>query len=287
MDSPFLTDRMAITIGTVFYAAGLLYGCLSLLLRRRHSRLGGYVLMALGWLVQTAGLALRGHATRSCPIGNTFEVLQFVAWSCTLLYLFVGPVFRATLLGLFTAGLAVFLGTLSLVVLAWDGPIRVRPLGADPVIAFHASLALFSYGVLALLALTSLMYLIQHRNLRRKRLDSRFAILPSVVELDHINLRLLAVGLVLLTAAVAIAGHHWYGHPGVIAPAKLVAILAVWFAYVVLLVQRLRQRWVAQRFALLGLILFLAPLLTLWLVHSPHRTPVPTVAPASPVQPSP
>lgn len=282
MDSTFLTDRAAITVGTVFYAAGLLYGCLSLLLRRRHSRIGGYALMALGWLVQTYGLVLRSQATHSCPIGNKFEVLQFVAWSCTLLYLFLGPVFRTSLFGFFSAGMAVLLGVLSLAVPAWDAAARARPFGNDPVVAFHASLALFSYGVLALLALTSLMYLLQHRNLRRKKLDGPFSLLPSIVELDHINLRLLAVGVALLAIALGVAVVHWHGDRDAVVPAKFAATVAVWLCYAVALAQRLRQRCIAQRFAWVGLLLFLAPLLSLWIVNAPRRTPAaPVTEPAS------
>jgi ABC-type uncharacterized transport system permease subunit len=283
MDLPFLTDRTAIAVGTGFYAAGLLYGGWSLLARHRHSRIGGYALIALGWVVQTYGLFLRGHATHSCPIGNKFEVLQFVAWSCTLLYLFVGPAFRTSVLGFFSAGLAVALGTLSLAVPAWDSVLRVRPFGADPVVAIHASLALFSYGVLGLLALTSAMYLIQHRNLRRKRLDGAFALLPSIVDLDHINVRLLAVGVALLAIALAVAGAHWHGHPGAVAPAKLLATVTVWLLYAVALARRLRQRCVAERFAWVGLLLFLAPLLSLLIVNAPRPVAPPAaVAPAEP-----
>lgn len=283
MDLTLPTDRAAIAVGTVCYAAGLLYGCWSLLFRRRHSRFGGYALMALGWAVQTFGLFLRSHATHSCPIGNKFEVLQFVAWSCTLLYLFVGPAFRMSLLGFFSAGLAALLGALSLAVPAWDSPARVRPFGEEPLVAVHASLALFSYGVLALFALTSLMYLLQHRNLRRKQLDGPFALLPSIVELDHINVRLLGVGVALLVAALLLAGVAYHGHTGLLPSAKLIGTLAVGVAYSVLLIQRLRQRCVAQRFAWTGLLLFVAPLITLWLV-TPARRPAPPVAPVPAVQ---
>jgi len=278
MDSSFLTDRFAFAVGTSFYAAGLLYGCWSLLFRRRHSRIASYSLMALGWLLQTLGLFLRGHTTQSCPIGNTFEVLQFVAWSSTLLYLFVGPVFRTSLFGFFSAGMAVLLGLLSLTVPTLDSAMRVRPFGADPVVALHASLALFGYGVFALLALTSLMYLLQHHNLRRKRLDGAFALLPSIVELDHINLRLLAVGVVLLTVALGVAVFHWHAHLGLVVPGKLAVTGAVWLCYAGALVQRLRQRWVAQRFAWVGLLLFLVPLLSLWIVAPSRRSAPPAIA---------
>ena len=266
MDLTFLDARATLAVGTGFYTAGLLYGSWSLLFRRRHSRNAAYGLMALGWLVQTLGLFLRSRATQSCPIGNTFEVLQFVAWSSTLLYLFVGPAFRTSLFGFFSAGMAMLLGLLSLAMPVWDTATRLRPFGGDPIVALHAALALFSYGVFALLALTSLMYLLRLRDLRRKRLDGAFALLPSIVELDHINLRLLAVGVTLLTVALGVAAFRWHAHLDLVAPGKLAITAAVWLCYACALAQRLRQRWVAQRFAWVGLLLFLAPLLSLWIV---------------------
>lgn len=282
MDPTFLNDRFALAMGSGFYAAGLLYGIWSLLFRRRHSRFTAYSLMALGWAVQTLGLFLRSRATHSCPIGNTFEVLQFVSWSGTLLYLFVGTVFRTSLFGFFSAAMAVLLGLLSFVVPGLDEAARVRPFGTDPVVALHAALALFGYGVFALLALTSLMYLIRHRDLRRKRLDGAFSLLPSIVELDHINLRLLAVGVTLLTVALGIALAHWHAHLDLVAPGKLATTSLVWLCYAAALAQRLRQRCVAQRFAWVGLLLFLAPLFSLWVVVPVQRSaPAAATAPAT------
>jgi ABC-type uncharacterized transport system permease subunit len=278
MDSTFLNDRLALAVGSGFYAAGLLYGIWSLLFRRRHSRFAAYGLMALGWAVQTLGLFLRSRATHSCPIGNTFEVLQFVSWSGTLLYLFVGTVFRTSLFGFFSAAMAVLLALLSFTIPGLDGAARVRPFGTDPVVALHAALALFGYGVFALLALTSLMYLLRHRDLRRKRLDGVFSLLPSIVELDHINLRLLAVGVMLLTVALGIAFAHWHAHLDLVVPGKLAATLLVWLCYAVALAQRIRQRCVALRFAWVCLLLFLAPLFSLWVVV-PAQRPVPPIAP--------
>lgn len=280
MDLSSFTDRWAIACGTGFYAAGLLYGCWSILYRRRHSRIASYAFMLLGWLLQTYGLYLRGQATHSCPIGNKFELLQFVAWSSTFLYLAVGAAFRTSLLGFFSAAMAALLGAVSLAIPALDSAVRVRPFGSDPVVAIHASLGLFSYGVFALLALTSLMFLLQHGNLRRKRAGGAFALLPSIVELDHMNLRLLACGVILLTVALGIAGHHWHGHPDAVSPVKLIVTGAVWFCYAVALVQRLRQRWVAQRFAWLCLALFLAPLLSLGIVSTPPRPAAPAAVSA-------
>ena len=273
MDLSLLTDRTSITLGTGFYAAGLLYGAGSLRYRHRHSRIAAYALILAGWALQTFGLYQRGQSVHSCPLGNKFELLQFIVWSCIVLYLVVGAAFRQSVLGFFSAGLAAVLGLVSLVIPAWDSARRAAAFGTGPAIAFHASLAVFSYGVFALLALPSLMYLLQLRHLQKKRLTGLYAYLPSIVELDQMNVRLLAFGVGLLTVALAVGRTQWSDN---LAAIHLVSF-AVWFAYAGVLVQRLRQRLVARSFARVCLFLFAATFLSLWPV-SASRLPAPAPA---------
>jgi len=42
-----------------------------------------------------------------------------------------------------------------------------------------------SYGVFALLALTSLMFLLRHFSLKVEHLGGLFSFLPSILDLDH------------------------------------------------------------------------------------------------------
>jgi len=280
MDLSFLTTRTSIGIGTGFYAAGLLYGSWSLCFRHRHSRIASYAFVLAGWILQTYGLLLRGRQTHSCPLGNTFEILQFVAWSCTLLYLAVGPAFRTSVLGFFSATLATALGLGSLAVPAWDSVMRKPTFATSPLTELHAALGVFSYGVFGLLALTSLLYLIQLRHLRNKRLTGWFALLPSIVELDHMNLRLLGFGVTILGIALAAGRLNWSGSPEVVHLSKLAATIAVWVAYGTVFVLRLRQRLVARPFAIVSVVLFAATMASLWPVNASRR-PLPPPAGAA------
>ena len=58
-----------------------------------------------GFILQTAFLSIRGHAVGRCPLTNLFEVLIFLAWSIALIYMVVGPAYRLSLMGAFTAPL--------------------------------------------------------------------------------------------------------------------------------------------------------------------------------------
>src|SRR6202051_983362 len=70
--------------------------------------------VGLGFIFQTAFLSVRGHALGRCPLTNLFEVFIFLAWSVALIYLLVGPTYRLSLMGAFTAPLVFALQTFAL-----------------------------------------------------------------------------------------------------------------------------------------------------------------------------
>ncbi len=273
-----LTDRSWLWLAAAFYLAGFALGTFALLRNRRHSHGLMYGIITLGFMVQTVGLYLRGVEVKGCPLGNTFELFQFTAWSAIFLYLVVGVTFRLSLLGYFTSMLTAALTLVSLLIPAWDATRRVGAFGGNAWIEFHAALALFSYGVFALLALTSVMYLLRHYSLKHKHLNGSFAFLPSIRDLEHISLRLWLTGVGLMTLSLAVGSAWWVPHPETVDASKLVATLAVWLAYGVGLALRLGNRLVAEKQAWVCALLFAAALLSIWPVDSSRHTPSPEPA---------
>jgi ABC-type uncharacterized transport system permease subunit len=219
------------------------------------------ILLIGGWGFQWLGLYQRGLAGRGCPLGNTFEIVQFVAWSAMLVYFFVGSTFRGSLLGLFTAGYAATLALVSLLIPQWDLVRGQKLLGNNPWIEAHAALAVFSYGVFGLLTLTSLMQLLQNWSLKNKRLNGLFWFLPSVVQLEQINYRLVLLGVTLLSISLSVGAAWWVRNIESVHLPKLMVTVGVWLAYLTVLLLRWRGRLVSVRFAWVCLILFgLAPL---------------------------
>lgn len=268
-----LTDRGMLWIATVLYLAGFLVGCAQLL-RRRSQSTGGRTLLvgllAFGLSSQTAGLYVRGLATGGCPLGNQFEIVQFVAWSAMVLYFIVGPAFRVSLLGLFTSGYAACLAFVSLVIPEWDA-VRNDRIFPNAWIEFHAALAVFSYGVFGLLALTSAMHLLQNWALKQKRLDGLFWFLPSLVQLNQINQRMLLAGLGLLTISLAVGASWWVRDLSSVYWPKLLATITVWAVYTVVLVLRWRGKLFGPRFSWACVILFLLAMLSLGPVNQNTR----------------
>jgi ABC-type uncharacterized transport system permease subunit len=266
----FLVDRTWLWAAAVLYLTGFSLGTFSLVRERRHSHAWMYLLIGVGFGLQTVGLYLRGRIVGGCPITNTFELFQFTAWSATSLYLVIGATFRLSLLGYFSACLSATLSLVSLLIPAWDAQHRTGALGGNAWIEFHAALAVFSYGVFGLLALTSIMYLLQLYSLQRRQLQGLFSFLPSIVALDQINLRLLTAGVALMSAALSVGASHWLSGQSV-QPAKIIVTGAIWAAYAVALLLRWRGVLITKRLAWVCILLYLAALISLGPINASRR----------------
>ena len=268
--SSLITDRALLWVGALLYLAGFVAGLIGLTRRQSPAGLRTMLnaLLVGGWVFQWLGLYQRGMVGKGCPLGNTFEIVQFVAWSAMLLYFFVGTAFRVSLLGLFTAGYAATLALISLLIPQWDLVRGQKFFGDNPWIEIHAALAVFSYGVFGLLALTSIMQLLQNWSLKNKRLNGLFWFLPSVVQLEQINYRLVLLGVTLLSISLCVGASWWVRNTATVHLPKLLVTVGVWLAYLIVLLLRWRGRLVSVRFAWVCVVMFIVALLSLGPVNS-------------------
>ena len=217
-----------------------------------------FVSVALGFGFQTAFLSLRGHALGRCPLTNLFEVLIFLAWSVALTYIVVGPAYRLSLMGAFTAPLVLVLQVVALVTPTDVHRSTILP--ANNWLEFHASISLVAYGAFALACIAGVMYLVQERQLKTHHLHSIFYHLPPLTDLFAVITRLLWWGFALYTLGI-ISG-FFTGHP--LPRLQVVAAVAVWLLYAAILQGR-HLRWFApKRVAALCIIGFSAALALLW-----------------------
>lgn len=270
-----LTDRTWLWLAAALYLLGFLQGTVTLLRGGRPSGATTYFLIVGGYIVQLIGLGIRGKAVGGCPLGNTFELFQFIAWSAITLYVVVGVTFRNSLLGYFTSCLTAALTLLSLSIPAWDATQRSHIFGSNPWVELHAALAVFSYGVFALLALTSVMYLLRNYSLKSKRIGGWFSFLPSILDLDHISVRLLSSGVTILTVSLLVIWTLWWRHPMMASYTKVFIAMTVWGVGLAALVLRLRGMLLAKRFAWACVALFMGAMISLVSVdHSRHPAAV-------------
>jgi ABC-type uncharacterized transport system permease subunit len=269
-----LTDRTWLWAAAGLYFAGFVQGTVSMLRHGRPAGAATYGLIAAGYVLQLIGLGVRGRLVGGCPLGNTLELCQFTAWSAITLYLAVGVTFRASLLGYFSSCLAAILTLVSLSIPSWDAEIRRHIFGDNPWIELHAALAVFSYGIFALLALTGLLFLLRNHSLKHKNVGGWHSFLPSILDLDQMSVRLLAAGVTILAASLAVGSVYWVRDMSTVNLAKLLATVAVWLTYATTLGLRLRGWLLAKRFAWACVALFAAALLSLGPVdRSRHEAP--------------
>lgn len=265
------SDRFLFALAALIYALVFLTGVLFLRKRKDYPRKILIPLIAFGFIVQTLALNLRGLQLRACPLGNPFEISQFVAWSLVLLYFIIGPALRLRLLGFFTAGLATLLGGIPFLFPRWDTIHSGGIFGGNPLIELHAALAAFSYGIFALLALFATMFLIQQYGLRHKRIGGIYRILPSLRQLDQIATRTLFVGLIFLSAALVVGYFFWTRQADASAFFKLIFITLLWCGYLFCAIRIHFRKALTRRNAVALILLFSGVLVSLWPVENARK----------------
>jgi ABC-type uncharacterized transport system permease subunit len=278
-----MTDRNAFAFAAIIYGGAFLFGLVALLIRRPYPRSVMFALLCGGFLIQTLGLNLRGAEIKGCPLGNSFEVAQFLAWSLVLLFFIIGPAFRLRLLGFFTSGLATILAAGSFLIPSWDKSYPPGLFGGNPWIELHAALAIFSYGFFATLSLVSAMFLIQQHGLKKKQFKGLYQYLPSVQQLDLMAKRLLITGVIVLTASLAFGSVFWIQNTELVPVFKLTATCIIWLGYLSVFILRIQKKLVTRRHAIATIILFLLAILSLWPIQS-ARQAAPNGSEASSIQ---
>jgi HemX protein len=225
-----------------------------------------FVAIVLGFALQSAFLSIRGHALGRCPITNLFEVFVFLAWSLALIYLVIGPAYRLSLMGAFTAPLVLLIQGFALLA-ATDVRSPVR-MAVNPWLEFHASMSMIAYGAFALACVAGVMYLVQERQLKTHQLHSIFYHLPPLTNLFSAITRLLWLGFALYTAGL-ISG-FFTGEP--LPRLKMICAFAVWIFYGVILQGRHLQRLAPKRIATLCILAFTAAISVLWAINFVSQT---------------
>jgi len=211
-----------------------------------------------GFLLQTAFLSLRGNALGRCPLTNLFEVFIFMAWSVALIYMLVGPAYRLSLMGAFTAPLVLMIQTFALLA-PIDRP-HAPKMAVNPWLEFHASMSIVAYGAFALAGVAGLMYLVQERQLKSHQLHSIFHHLPPLTDLYAAITRLLWLGFGLYT--VGLVSGFFTGEP--LPRVKMACAIAVWLFYGAILQGRRLFRLGPKQVAALCVVAFTAAVSILW-----------------------
>ncbi len=251
-------DRELLIVSTLCFFVAVVRTILSIRAGIYQPTRFSFFAVALGFVFQTAFLSIRGHALGRCPLTNLFEVFIFLAWSVALIYMLVGPAYRLSLMGAFTAPLVASLQSFALI-----APIDARhpvKLPANPWLEFHASISLVAYGAFALACIAGVMYLVQERQLKTHQLHSIFYHLPPLTDLFAAITRLLWWGFALYT--LGLVSGFFVGQP--LPYVQVVCAFGVWLLYGAILQGRHLRRLAPKHVAALCIVGFSAALTLLW-----------------------
>ncbi len=214
------------------------------------------------FVLHTAGLVIRFVEVGYTPVTTLHESMSFFGWCVAGLYLVLQLRYHLPTLGAFVTPVA------SMFVLAaasLTGHMEPLPAALQSAwLPVHVGLLFLGDGAFALAAAAGVMYLIQERQLKRKRLGPWFRRLPNLEVLDELNYRCLSIGFPLLTAGIITGaiwaqqawGTYWSWDP------KETWSLITWLLYAAVLHGRLTIGWRGRRAAIWAIVGFGAVLFT-------------------------
>jgi ABC-type uncharacterized transport system permease subunit len=256
-------DHIWLFLATLGYLASAGWGLYALGSGRPLANWWTLSLIAGAFGLHTYFLHQRGEAIGHCPITNLFETLAFFSWSLVLTYLVVGPAYRMSILGAFTAPV-VFLINFFALAAPVDAPSSLPHLGWQ--LELHATLALLGFGVLGIAALAGVAYLIQERQLKQHALTSWFYSLPNVGRLELVQEHVLFWGFAIFSAGAVLG--FFIPHSGPDDWVKIAWSAVVWCLYATL-VTVLALGWLShKKTALLSVAGYVFILLTFWGINS-------------------
>lgn len=253
--------RTLLILATLAYLGGLFHAVMALTKRTWHDSRWHVFPMVIGLALSTTFLYLRGQAVGQCPMKSLSDILVFISWSIVLLYFLVGGANRVSLLGLFTAPLVAALQILALALpnAFPDYPAKGKII---PLVELHVAVALIAYAAFAMACITGVMYLLQERLLKRHRIGGLFYQLPPIQDLAKSIKRLLLLGLILLSAALAMS----FALKQPVSSPKIIVAWAVWLLYAIISFVMWRHVLSPRQTAWMAVVGFVVPFVSLWLV---------------------
>ena len=263
-----LSEKFLFSIAAILFTIGFLFNYFQIKSKGTYSHTLTYLFLLFGFVLQSIALYLRALVIHACPLGNTFEILQFILWSLILLFLLIRPVIRINALGLFILFIASLVSATSLLIPSLDNPYVYTLEANNPFIELHASLAIFSYAIYMLLAIVSSMLLIQQWGLKKQRFQGLFSHLPAVQKLDSIANVLVWIASLTLFIGILFGSFYWNEHPETVPLFILLLTTLILILYCVVGVLKYFNKITPQKQAIAYIFLFILAILSLGAVQA-------------------
>jgi cytochrome c-type biogenesis protein CcsB len=244
-------EFVLLRIVIVLYLAATLAALAGIVLNQRVPRWLLSRCLAAGVVIHATSIVLRSVSVGHLAVTTLAEALSCLALLLVSIFLIVQHGRPLVALGAVVSPLAFGLTLAADVV--YEGARPLPPALRSPLLPVHVGLSILGDAVFALAFSVSLLYLLQERRLKSRRLRGWLPNMASLEALDRLNYHCLVWGLVLLTLGIVtgiIWAHSAWAGVWSYDP-KLVFSVLTWLIYVVLLQGRMTAGWRGRRAATL------------------------------------
>lgn len=248
------------------YSLGLLYALLYLFRKSTRLFTPALIAFATGTVLHLVSIVEVRVETGHLPLNNFYETSSLCAFLIAVLFLVAYSYYHVAIFGVCLFPLVFFMtliGATEFPVATWSSP-QVR----NAWLIVHITTVLIGYAALILAAVASVYYLLQERQLKRKKVSPASNRLPPLATLDRVITHSMNTGFVFITAG-ALSGVVWVsieiGRRWVLDPG-IWFFLFTWAFYLAMIFLRLSAGWRGRRMAWLAVSVLSCSIVT-WATH--------------------
>ncbi len=243
----------------LYVAAAIAYG---VHFARRDPAVGraATTLLLFAALAHTFVIGMQTMEVRHVPFANPSRAVSTFVWLLTMAYLYLELTTDERAMGVFILPIIVGLQAIPAI---YPGVEKADPVLDSPWFWIHVSSLLFAYATFAIAGVLGLTYVLQFKEIKKKHLGYFYTRLPSLLTLDAMNARAIALGWMCLTIGVAV-GVWWTAQARTTAPndpnllamswtdPKVFIAGLTWMVYSFAVVARRTLGWTGRRAAWLA-----------------------------------
>ncbi|MGH9906631.1 MAG: cytochrome C assembly family protein [Pyrinomonadaceae bacterium] len=246
--------RSLLLVVLAAYVVAAIHSVLAFVNKRKALQRVSIWAMTVGFVMHTLALIVDWVGDGHYPLFYLRETLSFLAWTLVGSYALVLYRYRVQALGSFTLPLVSGLTFLALLIPPSGGRLQLNAFSTTWLIPIHTTLLICAYAAFFVVFVSSVMYLVQERELKLKIFSAIFHRLPALTTLNEIATSAVGIGLTLLTVGIATGmllssskdGTLWHNDP------KEIFTLLTWLLYLFLIVYRSTAGWRGRSAAWLG-----------------------------------
>jgi len=260
------TGILWLRVAVVLYSLGLAHAILVISSRRTSLFPAALFAFYTGAVLQVVSVVEVSLALGHVPVNNFFQTISLCALIIAAAFLVVYQQYHFASLSVFifpVVFLMTLIGSMETPVASWPNT-RLR----DAWLFLHVVLILLGYAGLLLTAMGSIFYLIQERQLKRKRRSALFDRLPPLATLDSMVTHSMTFGFIFITLGVIAAttwafietGSRWIAYP------RIGLALLTWLVYLLMVFLRATAGWRGRKAAVMAIAVVCCSAFT-WAAH--------------------